>query len=143
MSHQFSILHAASPGPPGTVLCSEVTGTSVRVQWTPPTFLGDRTDTNYIVEYQAISSVDNFIASPPVSDTTYTIPRLEPITQYRVKVYSDNGVSNKDTRPGIRATRMSQTVCVTGEGGMFTNLPFRAPAPTNLDFNTPCRLNGV
>ena len=124
LNHLNWSISAASPGPPGPVLCSVVSGTFIRVEWTPPTSLGGRTDTYYIVEYQAISSIGNFIASRPVFGTTYTISRLESITQYRVEVYSENGVSDQDTRPGIRSTRMNQTVCTTGEGGVFTSLPF-------------------
>ena len=124
LNHLNWSISAASPGPPGPVICSVVNGTFIRVEWTPPTSLGDRTDTYYIVEYQAVSSIGNFNASHPVNDTTYTIPRLESITQYRVEVYSENGVSDQDTRPGIRSTRISETVCTTGEGGVFTSLPF-------------------
>lgn len=99
--------------------CTSFNGTAITVVWEPPTELGGRSDTYYTIEYESLASPDNMIEIDPVSGTTYTITALEPITEYRVRVFAENGVSDQDMRPGIRSTRMSETICGTGEGGMF------------------------
>lgn len=115
----FRVLHVAPPSPPNAPTCPDRTGTSLLMNWNIPSSVGCRLDTFYIVEHQPVTSTGSYIVSNRIDSTTFTISELEPITNYRIRVYSENGVSDLDLRPGIRSTRMVETVCTTGEGGMY------------------------
>ncbi len=73
-------------------------------------------DTLYNVSYQLVTETGNYIGSNLTSATEYNISELEPITRYRIRILSENGVSYFDMRPGILSTRSVEIVCTTGEG---------------------------
>ena len=113
----MQIISVASPTHPGPPNCTLITGTSIEIEWNPPSDQGGRTDTFYTVEHQAIGSTGDYIAGISTNNTSYPISNLEPVTQYRIRVVAENCVSEQDMRPGIRATRTSEVViCETGEG---------------------------
>ena len=117
LMNPIQTIFVAPPIHPGPPICRFINGTSIQIEWDPPSDQGGRMDTFYIVEYQAIGSTGDYIAGDSTPSTSYAIPNLEPVTQYRIRVVAENCVSEQDMRPGIRASRTSGIViCKTGEG---------------------------
>lgn len=68
------------------------------------------------MEYQEVSSTDDFIHSCNTESLSCNITGLRPVTQYRIQVIAENGVTDQDDRLGIKETRTSQSLAETQEG---------------------------
>ena len=89
----------AAPFPPTVVSGKDVntadeteeSTTSLRVVWHPPENMGPRIISSYAVEYKKSTEPSFGDTRMEISDTTATIPELEPDTSYDVRVQATNG----------------------------------------------------
>lgn len=65
------------------------------LSWSPPKFLGGRTDTVYRITCSTCSSGVTYNPNTErFNDTRITISGLSPVSHYHFKVYAENGVTN-------------------------------------------------
>ncbi|XP_024080765.1 ephrin type-A receptor 4 isoform X4 [Cimex lectularius] len=82
------------PTAPQNLTVNFIDQTTVILSWSEPSFLGDRTDTMYRLQCEVCGQAVAYIpATATFKDTKITISGLSPVTMYRFKVYSMNGVS--------------------------------------------------
>ena len=81
------------PGPPGCPQFSDITDTSIKLSWTPPTDDGGSPITNYIVEYKLKDDTKWKIANESiVADCSYVVKRLRTDSEYVFRVSAENRV---------------------------------------------------
>ncbi|KAL1115801.1 hypothetical protein AAG570_006091 [Ranatra chinensis] len=97
MVHKVSFVLSFSepPSAPQNLTVNFVDQSTVILSWSVPGFLGGRSDTVYRVDCDACGpSVTYLPTSDTFNDTKVTISGLSPVTTYRFKVFSMNGVTD-------------------------------------------------
>ena len=81
----------------------------------PPLYDGGRNDVFYKIKYKAVQEQQFSYFSPycPITDTTATIPYLEPLTNYTFMVVAENGVSMEFAPHFSNDSRSSSVVNAT------------------------------
>ena len=87
-------LYLAAPTEPRNLTVS-TTVNNATLSWIPPLYDGGRNDIFYRIKYKAIKEQQFCYFSPcfPITDTSATIPYLEPLTNYTFMVFAENGVT--------------------------------------------------
>ena len=97
----LSFFPASFPGQP-RVSVVFTTATSISLTWSVPS---DSVVTSYEVTWQELSSDGSFIStSDSITDTSYTIEKLEISTDYNITVTVINAVGSTDSHPLIIST---------------------------------------
>ncbi|XP_026275487.2 ephrin type-A receptor 4-A isoform X4 [Frankliniella occidentalis] len=82
------------PSAPQNLTVNFVDQSTVILSWSVPHFLGGRSDTMYRVACDTCGNSVSYIPNSDVfNDTKVTITGLNPVTQYRFKVFAENGVT--------------------------------------------------
>ena len=102
------------PSAPRLVTSVDVKGTAQNVSWKAPNSDGGRDDLFYNVAAYGINTVRN---DQPITDTSYLLEGLIPLSLYLVVVTAENGVSDQDGNVDQRS--VSRTV-FTEEAGKIT-----------------------
>ena len=111
--HLLFLFHSVPPGPPTNLLTSELTNTSVVLEWTAPSFLGGRTDTYYDI-YSSNNAKTVLRNTAPVMTTNYQVTGLLPNSFFQITVTAENGVSSL---AGNAYLRSAITFLTTSDGG--------------------------
>nr|XP_018902671.1 PREDICTED: ephrin type-B receptor 1-B isoform X4 [Bemisia tabaci] len=83
------------PSAPQNLTINFVDQSTVILSWSPPSFQGGRSDTEYSIVCDACGpSVTYLPHSAPFNDTKVTISGLSPVTTYLFQVQASNGVSS-------------------------------------------------
>ena len=87
----------------------------------PPVYDGGRNDVLYSIKYKAIHEQQFSYFSPcyPFTDTSATIPSLEPLTKYVFMVVAENGISVEFAGHFSNDSRTSSVVHATGKDSLF------------------------
>ena len=96
-------------------LTAMATDTSAILSWHPPIFNGGREDLFYIVKYKASQEQQftYYSPSPPITDTSVTVPSLAPLTTYTFMIVAENGVSQEFADQFSENDRTSSPIFVT------------------------------
>ena len=117
-SEYFDISIAAPSKPRSLTVMTTVT--SAKLSWEASISDGGRDDVFYKVKYKAAMEQEftYYSPSPPITDTSATVPSLAPVTNYTFMVVAENGVSLEFYDEFLESNRTSSAVSVaTGEGG--------------------------
>ncbi len=108
----------APPSTPLDLTIEDCTNTTVSLCWEPPSNDGERSDLFYRVIYQRTDSLHlGFnVAVSSVHDTCFNVTGLEPLTDYKVYVVSENAVSS-EFLVDDQEQRSSVIDATTKEGG--------------------------
>ena len=96
------------------------TNTSAKLSWEAPISDGGRDDVFYKVKYKAAMEQEfsYYSPTPPITDTSATVPSLAPLTIYTFIVVAENEVSWEFPDKFVEANRTSSAITVaTEEGG--------------------------
>ena len=116
---QYEYFLIAAPSEPRS-LTVMTTATSAKLSWEAPISDGGRDDGFYKVKYNAAMEQEfiYYCHSPPITDTSATVPSLAPGTNYTFMVVAENGVSWEFPNKFLEEDRTSSAVSVaTEEGG--------------------------
>ena len=114
MNFSFLTLYLAAPSEPLNLRVS-TTVNSATLSWMPVVYDGGRNDVFYRIKYKAKHEQQFSYFSPcyPFTDTSATIPSLEPLTDYMFIVVAENGVSVEFADNFTNASRTSSVVYAT------------------------------
>ena len=87
------------PSAPEAMVAVPISGTSIGVMWTRPSYTGDRADLYYTVERSEHDNPGQFSEVACKESSFFPMHRfdnLKPATQYCVRVSAHNGVSDQD-----------------------------------------------
>ena len=93
--------------------------TTVVVGWNPPLSDGGRNDTYFVVKYREVVRLGPFITAGQTNESSFTVHGLKPVTQYRIRIIADNGVS--DQEPGSQDERTTVILVSTTEGSKLSH----------------------
>ena len=119
LQFQYFDICIAAPSEPRN-LTVMTTVTSAKLSWEAPISDGGRDDVFYKVKYKAAMEQEftYYCPSPPITDTSTTVPSLAPLTNYTFMVVAENGVSWEFYNELLESNRTSSAVSgATEEGG--------------------------
>ena len=96
------------------------TSTSLSVRWSAPSYLGERSDLYYRVEYSDPDEVGVMLpmqcGGSCLTGTSCTVTGLRPATTYVVRVTAHNGVSDQDAGGALaRQKEITLTTAIARE----------------------------
>ena len=93
----IGLSHTEPPSDPRDCQASAVSNVSISLEWNPPAENGGRSDVQYTVSYQRTDSLHlgYDTAANNLKETGFEITGLNPLTDYKVKVCAENGVSSQ------------------------------------------------
>lgn len=124
---------AAAPGPPENVRAYAANRTSIRVEWDPP-----KKPNGPIKTYSVFIPDSVHLVSVKENVTEVVIGRLEPYTNYTVKVRVQNSVGTKESSAVIVQTKQSAP---SKPGKLEANMT--GPYSVRLKWTKPKRPNGI
>lgn len=101
-------IYAGPPSAPLNLSASDVTDTTVFLEWETPLDDGDRSDLSYTISHNISSDSYN------TNDTSFLLENLIPSTHYEIHVTADNGVSSQDDAVDDRTVSV-QIMTITSE----------------------------
>ena len=98
---------------------TQSTNTSITLQWNAPTNTGGRSDLVYQISYRRIGSEQ--IMTSSTTQTTHKITGLQPLSEYRIRVVSANGITLElaDVAAITMDSRTAEITSSTTEGGWY------------------------
>ena len=101
------------PSAPSGLNLTDVSSTSISVNWSPSAETGGRSDLYYKVEYSDPDNLGSFTGAVYLNGTSHTFTGLRPYTSYCIRVSAHNGVSDQD--PDRSQGRMVEECTTTPE----------------------------
>ncbi|XP_018329146.1 ephrin type-B receptor 1-B isoform X6 [Agrilus planipennis] len=110
------------PSAPQNLTLNFVDQSMVTLSWSPPQYLGGRTDIYYRIKCDACSSgAVQYIPSAEIfNDTRVTISGLNALTSYGFQVYAENGVSHLSS---AKTPPKFANIVVTTEASVANSIP--------------------
>ena len=107
-------MYIGPPSAPCDLNTSDVTNTTVFLQWDNPLDDGNRSDLFYTISENISNS------SYTTNTTSFALENLIPFVYYEIQVIAENGVSSQDPSVENRSVTLS---VMTLEGGMYIARP--------------------
>ena len=104
-------VHAGPPSAPRNPSVSDVTNTTMFLQWESPLDDGNRSDLFYTISHNICNISYN------LNGTSYLLENLIPFVEYEIYITADNGVSSQDPSTVNRSTNVP---VMTKEGGKYS-----------------------
>ena len=111
MHNTMYCVHAGPPSAPRNPSASDVTNTTVFLQWESPLDDGNRSDLFYTISHNICNISYN------ANGTSYLLENLIPFVDYEIYITADNGVSSQDPSTVNRSTNVP---VMTKEGGKYS-----------------------